>query len=79
MSTDLQNRILARYTHEPNFQSALSEFLSSVVPYLNVHNATAEDYALLERLTVPERVIMFKVVWEDDKGNVQHRSMKLIS
>lgn len=34
-------------------------------------NATPADYARLERLLIPERVISFRVTWEDDKGQLQ--------
>jgi glutamate dehydrogenase (NADP+) len=72
MGEDLRLRVLALHAHEPHFQSVLIEFLSSVIPYMESIDATADDYALLERLTVPERVIAFKVVWEDDNGKMQH-------
>ena len=48
------------------------EFLGSVLPYLNAQKADAETYTRLERLLEPERVISFKVVWEDDKGTLRH-------
>ena len=60
--------ITARYAHQPLFQSALTEFLDSVIPYLSAKNASEEEYARLERLSIPERIITFKVVWEGDDG-----------
>ena len=48
------------------------EFLGSVLPYLNAQKADAETYTRLERLLEPERVISFKVVWEDDKGTLRY-------
>ena len=53
---------------EPEFHQAVLESLKPVV------EANEEKYrkeALLERLVEPERVIMFRVPWVDDKGNVQ--------
>jgi glutamate dehydrogenase (NADP+) len=60
-----------RYPHEPLFLEAVTEFLGSVLPYLQKENATEAAYARLERLLEPERIISFKVVWEDDKGDLQ--------
>lgn len=53
---------------EPTYCQALTEFLESVLPYLDSQSATESDYALLQRLMVPERTIIFKVIWEDDAG-----------
>jgi glutamate dehydrogenase (NADP+) len=72
MGEKLSARIIALYPHRPLFQAVLTEFFASVIPYLEAHGAIEEDYARLERLTVPERSIEFKVVWEDDRGNLQH-------
>ena len=72
MREDIKMRIIESHLHEPLFQSALIEFLGSVMPYLAAQNTSDADYALLGRLTMPERVITFKVVWEDDKGALQH-------
>lgn len=55
---------------EPTFRQALSEFLENVVPYLEGIGASPEDLARLERLLIPERSISFKVVWENDAGEL---------
>jgi len=60
--------IAKRYAHQPLFASALTEFLDSIIPYLQSVAGTEEEYARLERLTIPERIITFKVVWENDAG-----------
>lgn len=72
MDNTFASRIINKYAHRPLFQAVLTEFFASVIPYFEAHGATEEDYARLERLTVPERSIEFKVVWEDDRGNLQH-------
>lgn len=72
MDNTFASRIINNYAHRPLFQAVLTEFFASVIPYLEAHGATEEDYARLERLTIPERSIEFKVVWEDDRGNLQH-------
>lgn len=70
MEANIRERLLEKYTHQPLFQAALSELLESVVPYLESQGATEEDFAQLERMTIPERLIAFKVVWEDDNGKL---------
>jgi glutamate dehydrogenase (NADP+) len=57
-----------RNRHEPEFLQAVGEVATSVVPYI----ATRPEYKetrILERLTEADRIISFRVVWEDDKGN----------
>lgn len=73
MSTEkILEHVRSAYLHQPTFIQAVTEFLESIIPYLESTGASDADYALLQRLLVPERVISFKVVWEDDKGELQH-------
>lgn len=55
---------------EPEFLQAVTEVLESVKPVIERHKVYKES-AVLERLTEPERVVMFRVPWTDDKGKVQ--------
>lgn len=71
MDSSFTERLLSKYGHQPLFKAALNELLGSVLPYLEAQGATEEDYSRLERLTVPERTISFKVAWEDDEGKMQ--------
>ena len=64
-------RINATYQHQPIFLQAVEELLSSIQPYLDSISATEEDYRLIERLLIPERVISFRVDWVNDKGEVE--------
>ncbi len=64
-------RLTAKYQHQPTFLQAAEELLSSVSAYLKEQNATEEDYRLLERLLIPERIITFRVDWVDDGGITQ--------
>lgn len=66
--------MVSRYAQQPLFQAALGEFLSSVLPYMESIHADEYSYALLERLVVPERAIIVKVVWEDDAGCTHHNT-----
>lgn len=57
---------------EPTYKQAVTEFLDSVLPYLEHVDASAEDWARLERLLIPERIVIFKVIWENDAGEKVH-------
>ena len=56
---------------EPEFHQAVKEVLDSLRPVVEANEEKYRKEALLERLVEPERVIMFRVPWVDDKGNVQ--------
>jgi len=58
-----------RNPHEPEFLQAVTEVLESIEPAVERHKKY-RDQALLERLVEPERIIQFRVCWQDDKGNV---------
>ncbi len=76
MSTinDILTRVSEKYAHQPVFIQTVTEFLESAGPYLESVDATAEDYARLERMLVPERIISFRVTWENDAGELQHNT-----
>jgi glutamate dehydrogenase (NADP+) len=52
---------------EPEFCQTVEEVLSSLSPLVDAH-PEYEKNAILERMVEPERVIMFRVPWEDDNG-----------
>ena len=54
---------------EPEFHQAATEILTTLAPVVDKH-PEYEKAALLERFVEPERVIMFRVPWTDDKGKV---------
>ena len=56
--------------NEPEFIQAVTEVLTSLEPVIEAH-PEYEKASLLERLVEPERVIMFRVPWVDDEGDVQ--------
>ena len=62
--------VVARNPYEPEFHQAVREVAESVMP-LVLDDARYGDAKILERLSEPERVVSFRVVWEDDTGNVQ--------
>jgi glutamate dehydrogenase (NADP+) len=55
---------------EPEFHQALTEVYASLTKVVD-NNQKYKDAALLERLAVPERVIMFRIPWQDDKNRVR--------
>jgi glutamate dehydrogenase (NADP+) len=64
-------RIKNTYAHQPTFLQAVEELLSSIQPYLDSIQADENDYRLIERLIIPERIISFRVDWVDDAGIMQ--------
>ncbi len=63
-------RVIAQSPGEVEFHQAVSEVAKSVMP-LVLNNRAYREAKVLERLVVPENVIMFRVVWTDDSGQVQ--------
>ena len=68
--TDILKSIMAKDPEQKEFHQAVSEVLDSVKPVLD-RNPEYRQAAVLERITEPERVIMFRVPWMDDQGQVQ--------
>ena len=62
--------IKQRDPNQPEFHQAVEEVFGSLQPFL-AKNPKYMQQNLLERLVEPERVVMFRVSWVDDKGQVQ--------
>ena len=56
--------------NQPEFIQALKEVLTSLEPIIS-SNDVYEKNAILERMTEPERIIMFRVPWVDDSGKIR--------
>ena len=56
--------------NEPEFLQAVKEVLTTVEPVVANHQSEYESIALLERMVEPERIILFRVPWVNDKGEV---------
>lgn len=63
-------KLKAKNSNEPEFIQAATEVLESLEPVFE-KNPQYEAAGILERITEPERVIMFRVPWVDDNGKVQ--------
>lgn len=61
--------LIARNPGEAEFHQAVREVVESVAPYV-VSYPHLMDLKILERMVEPERVIMFRVPWTDDRGEV---------
>lgn len=64
------NSVVTRNPNEPEFHQAVKEVLESLAPVFKRH-PKYEEQRILERITEPERVILFRVPWVDDKGGIQ--------
>ena len=62
--------VIGKNPAEPQFHQAVREVLESVMPIVETTPAYRQA-RILERMVEPERVIMFRVPWVDDKGQVQ--------
>lgn len=67
---DFLARVAQRNPQQPEFLQAVTEVMDSLWPFLERNPRYAED-ALLDRLVEPERIILFRVCWVDDRGEVQ--------
>ena len=63
-------QVIARNPGEKEFHQAVMEVSESLIPFIE-ENPKYKHAKILERMTEPERVIMFRVPWVDDKGEIQ--------
>lgn len=74
---DVMRKVMERNPNEPEFHQAVKEVLESLEPALDRH-PEFEQAGILERITEPERQVIFRVPWVDDKGKVQvNRGMRI--
>ena len=64
------DQVVAKNGNESDFLNAVKEVLQTIEPVLIAH-PEYEKAGILERITEPERLIVFRVSWVDDNGNVQ--------
>ena len=67
---DFIAKVEARNPNEPEFLQAVKEVAVTVIPYI-LSKPTYNGKKLLERMAEPERVVMFRVSWVDDNGEIQ--------
>lgn len=66
---EFMDRVAARNSGETEFLQAVEEVMMDIVPFAKNHPVYSKN-SLLERIVEPDRVIMFRVCWEDDQGEV---------
>ena len=64
------DRLTAKNPHEREFLQAVREVVTSVMPVV-LETPAYQKARLLERMTEPDRMLTFRVTWEDDEGVVQ--------
>ena len=55
---------------QPEFLQAVHEVAGTILPYIDA-NPVYREMQILERMTEPDRIISFRVCWEDDNGNIR--------
>ncbi len=65
----LMERVIARNPAEPEFHQAVREVLESLVPVVEARPEFIRE-GVMDCLVEPERIIKFRVPWEDEKGNI---------
>lgn len=67
---DFMAKVIAKNPSEVEFHQAVHEVVESLIPYIE-ENPKYKEAKILERMVEPERVLMFRVPWIDDKGEIQ--------
>ena len=62
--------VIAKNPGEKEFHQAVMEVVESLMPFID-ENPKYKEAKILERMVEPERVIMFRVPWMDDNGEIQ--------
>ena len=70
LSHDLFEKVKIKNPNEPEFLQAVEEVIENIVPILEANNDYLK-HSIVERLTEPERTIIFKVPWVDDKNQIK--------
>jgi glutamate dehydrogenase (NADP+) len=64
------DNLVAKHPAQPEFHQAVREVADTLIPCLEKHPEYLE-YKILERMVEPDRIIIFRVPWQDDKGKIQ--------
>lgn len=62
--------LVKRNPHETEFHQAVREVAESLIPFVLDH-PVYRDAQVLERMTEPDRIVSFRVTWEDDQGSIR--------
>jgi len=64
------NEVISRNPGETEFHQAVQEVAEDIIPFVN-ENPHYNQAAILRRMVEPDRIISFRVSWEDDEGHIQ--------
>lgn len=64
-------KVKEKNASEPEFLQAVEEVLETIRPVIDANEDLYRREAILERITSPDRAVIFRVPWVDDKGQVQ--------
>jgi glutamate dehydrogenase (NADP+) len=67
---EFMKKVVEKDPHQPEFHQAVREVVESIMPFIE-KNPKYQSAKILERIVEPERVIMFRVPWLDDKGEAR--------
>ncbi len=74
---DFMQDVIAKNPEQKEFHQAVEEVVESLVPCLDRHPEFRKA-KILERIVEPERIVMFRVPWQDDRGEVHvNRGMRV--
>ena len=62
--------LIRRNPGEPEFHQAVREVATTIIPFVK-ERPEYRELQIIERLTEPDRIVIFRVGWEDDEGNVR--------
>jgi glutamate dehydrogenase/leucine dehydrogenase len=67
---DFMAKVIAKNPSEVEFHQAVHEVVETIIPFIE-ENPQYKEAKILERIVEPERVMLFRVPWLDDRGDVQ--------
>lgn len=68
--SEVLSAVNKKYADQPEFIQAVTEVLTSIKPAVQKNEALYRRHSLLERLVEPDRIVCFKVAWQDDSGKI---------
>ncbi len=68
---EVLQQVVDQNPDQPEFHQAVEEVLHTLAPIIENNEAFYRKNALLERMVTPERMIVFRVPWVDDQGNIR--------
>ncbi|QDU09027.1 NADP-specific glutamate dehydrogenase [Gimesia aquarii] len=67
---DFMSGLIKRNPGEPEFHQAVREVAESIIPFV-LENKKYQEAQILERMTEPDRIVIFRVTWEDDQNRIR--------